>query len=261
MSNTKISDVLPVAEAACIWRLYGFTSPSELVLEDIALANGVIVVDGRLDSADARLIRKGKHGLIRIREDIPEVGRKRFAIAHELGHWLLHAKVSQVLACTDEDMRAKYKGSVPEIEANFFAAELLMPTKLFSPQVRDARLSMQLVKRLAAEFQTTLTATAMRTVDLSDDYCAIIVSEDNRVRWWHGSPRFNDVCWIETRAELSLESVAGMIFGGQDVPSGPQEIDATAWLGESERLERDTMFEDVVAAGRYGQVISLIWLS
>jgi hypothetical protein len=33
---------------------------------------------------------------------------KRFALAHELGHWLLHRNISQVLACTSENMVAKY---------------------------------------------------------------------------------------------------------------------------------------------------------
>jgi hypothetical protein len=42
----------------------------------------------------------------------------QFAVAHDLGHWLLHKNVSQVLACTSEDMVAKYKASPPEIEAN-----------------------------------------------------------------------------------------------------------------------------------------------
>jgi len=31
--------------------------------------------------------------IIRVRAGISELGRRRFAIAHELGHWLLHAGV------------------------------------------------------------------------------------------------------------------------------------------------------------------------
>jgi IrrE N-terminal-like domain len=100
--------------------------------------------------------------LIRVKEDILEPGRKRFAIAHDMGHWLLHKNVSQVLACTSEDMVAKYKASAPEIEANYFAAELLMPEKLFAPRIDRASLSVRLIKDLAADFQTTLTATAIR---------------------------------------------------------------------------------------------------
>src|SRR5262245_59118721 len=112
--------------AAKLWARYGFATPDDLVLEDLAFALGVVVLEGRLDSADARLIRRGQKGLIRVKEDIPEPGRKRFAVAHEIGHWELHQAVSQVLSCTSEDMVAQYKASPPEIEANYFAAELLM---------------------------------------------------------------------------------------------------------------------------------------
>src|SRR5437867_11498223 len=102
MRGRQPSNVIAHAEAAGVWRLYGLRSPAELVLEDLALAMGVLVLDGPLDSADARLIRRGKKGIIRVKDTIPETGRRRFAIAHELGHWLLHTKVSQVLACTSE---------------------------------------------------------------------------------------------------------------------------------------------------------------
>src|SRR4051812_38312501 len=101
--------ILPAAEADRIWVLYGYTSPKELVLEDLAMALGIVVLDGRLDSALGRLVRSGDSGIARISQDIKEPGRRRFAIAHEIGHWLLHKKVAHLLACTEEDMLASYK--------------------------------------------------------------------------------------------------------------------------------------------------------
>jgi Zn-dependent peptidase ImmA (M78 family) len=260
MSSPEVSKVFAVAEAVRLWRLYGFTSPGDLVLEDLALALGVMVVEGKLDSADARLIRTGKRGLIRVKEDIPEPGRKRFAVAHEVGHWLLHKNVSQVLACTSEDMVAKYKASPPETEANCFAAELLMPEKLFTPRIRRASLSIQLLKDLAADFQTTLTATAIRYVELSDDYCAVVVSEQGRVRWWRGSERFEELCWIEAGSPLSADTVAGGLFKGESVLTGPQRVDASAWVEDASKLEDATLFEETVAFERYGKAISLLRL-
>lgn len=68
--------------------------------------------------------------MIRVKDALPERGRRRFTIAHELGQWLLHKHISQVLACTSLDMVAQYQGSEAEIEANDFAAALLMPESL-----------------------------------------------------------------------------------------------------------------------------------
>jgi Zn-dependent peptidase ImmA (M78 family) len=260
MSSPEVSKVVAVAEAARLWRLYGFSSPRDLVLEDLALALGVIVLEGRLDSADARLIRTGKRGLIRVKEDIPEPGRKRFAIAHDVGHWLLHKNVSQVLTCTSEDMVAKYKSSPPEIEANYFAAELLMPEKLFAPRIRRPSLSIQLLKDLAADFQTTLTATAIRYMELSDDYCAVVISENGRIRWWRGSEGFEELCWIEAGSPLLPDTVAGGIFNGEATHSGSQRVNASAWLENTSKLEDDSLFEETFPLERYGQVISLLRL-
>lgn len=61
--------------------------------------------------------------------------RKRFTIAHELGHWILHRKGQQSLFCRHGFVEAGDDHSRPslppvEAEANAFAAALLMPAEL-----------------------------------------------------------------------------------------------------------------------------------
>jgi Zn-dependent peptidase ImmA (M78 family) len=260
MRGQQPSKVIPHAEASGIWKLYGFSAPDELVLEDLALAMGVLVLDGPLEGADARLLRKGSKGLIRVKDTIPETGRRRFAIAHELGHWILHKKVSQVLACTSEDMLAQYKASEPEIEANYFAAALLMPEGLFTPRIKAANPSTDLVKSLATYFDTSLTATAIRYVELSDEYCAVVISENGKVRWWRASEQFEDQFWIEPGTPLSRHTVAGSVLYGEKLPRGPEKVDIGAWLSESSGYESDSIMEQVISLERYGQMISLLWL-
>lgn len=260
MRGRQPSNVIAHAEAAGVWRLYGFKSPEELVLEDLALAMGVLVLDGPLDSADARLIRRGKKGIIRVKDTIPEKGRRRFAIAHELGHWLLHAKVSQVLACTSEDMIAQHKASEPEIEANYFASALLMPETLFAPRIERTSPSIDFVKSLARYFDTSLTATAVRYVELVKDYCAVVISEEGKVRWWRASENLADHFWIDPGTDLSRKTVAGSVFRGEAVPLGPEAVDTTDWLDDPSGIESDVMMEQVIHLEQYKQVISLLWL-
>ena len=65
--------------------------------------------------------------------------RRRFTIAHELGHWYLHQSGQQSLFCrhgsVDEDPGAD-RPELPEIEveANWFAASLLMPAEMVRRQ-------------------------------------------------------------------------------------------------------------------------------
>lgn len=259
MAANKVNEAIATGEAARIWRLYGFTSPKDLVLEDLAYALGVLVVEGPLDSADARLVRKGKKGLVRIKESIPEPGRKRFALAHEIGHWILHENVSQIVACTDADMLSSYKASVPELEASYFASALLMPEELFAARIVGTTPTAKVLSKLASDFGISLTAAAVRYVDLRDDYCALVVSEDGKVRWWRESRDFKGNFWIDPGTKLSSNTVAGSIFRG-DQPSGrPEKVDFTAWLPESS-LESHIIIEEAVWMPRYRQVLSLLWL-
>jgi Zn-dependent peptidase ImmA (M78 family) len=258
MANNKISNIAAVGEAFRLWRRYGFADPSELVLEDLALAHGVLVLEAPLDSAEARLLRKGSSGLIRISDRIPEPGRKRFAVAHELGHWFLHAKISQVLACTSEDMLAKYKGSDAEIEANYFAAELLMPKKMFIQRVGGKRPSVALLKQEAGFFLTTLTATAFRWMELTDEYCAVVFSEGGKIRWWTASEALDGIFWLDAGAALSPYSLAGAYFKNGVAATAPERVDAEAWVEDTQRLGESTLIEEIFVMERYGQVMSLL---
>jgi Zn-dependent peptidase ImmA (M78 family) len=254
----EVNKFKPAATALQVWNRYGLTAPSDLVLEDVAFALGVVVLEGRLDSADARLIRQGARGLIRVKEDIPEPGRKRFAVAHEIGHWLLHQTVSQVLSCTSEDMVAQYKGSVPEIEANDFAAELLMPAWLYRKKVGRADPSAELLRDLATYFLTTLTATAVRFVEVAEERCAMAVTDGGKVRWWRASERF-DGFWLDAGAEVSPNTVAGLYFAGEPLPRGAFKLDGEEWLGRKAARLAPEVYEVAIPLGRYGQVISLLW--
>lgn len=68
------------------------------------------------------------------REDIPE--RQIFTMAHELGHWLLHRefflKSPDLYPVLPRFNKVDYSNSL-EIEANQFAANLLVPERLLRP--------------------------------------------------------------------------------------------------------------------------------
>lgn len=67
-------------------------------------------------------------------------GRRRFTIAHELGHWRLHRGADEAsVFCRSGSIEAEATeatplGASPEQEANLFAATLLMPAQLLREQ-------------------------------------------------------------------------------------------------------------------------------
>lgn len=259
--SSKANRALASAEAHGLWSRYGFSSPADLVLEDLAMAMGIVVMDGRLDSALARLVRSGNIGIVRVSDQIREPGRRRFAIAHEIGHWQLHRKQSHLLACTDEDMLARYGASPLEAEASAFAGALLMPKDRFIERVNGQRPTRRIITDLCNYFHTTLTATALRYVETTDDYYIFVLSENNHIRWWRASDSFGDRgFWIESRTPVPANSAAAQFFQGKSVPTQPQYVDFRDWLGDVPGVYSDTVVEQAYALPSYRQVISILWL-
>lgn len=72
--------------------------------------------------------------------------RQRFTIAHELGHLLLHDLDVHI----DRDFRVRHRDATSatatdplEVEANRFAAELLMPYSMLAEDLGDAGIDME----------------------------------------------------------------------------------------------------------------------
>lgn len=248
-------------EAEWLWKLYGITRPEELILEDLAFARNVIVTEGVLDKMEARLLRRGDKGLIRISKDIRYPGQKRFAIAHELGHWELHKKDSQFFACTSDDMVASYKTSAQEGEANIFATGLLMPSGPFIAHTGKKDFSFETISELAEIFNTSLTATAIRYADLSNDYYAVVCSEVGKIRWWRGSDDFASAFWLASGTQLSINTIAGALFKDKNRSMDSEEVDINAWCDKSSLCESNTFIEESRYFERFNQVITLLRLS
>lgn len=257
--SPEVRRAFAAGDAAKLWRQYGFRSPEELVLEDVAWALGVAVMEGPLDSADARLVRTADRGIIRVNREIRQHGRKRFAIAHELGHWRLHAAISQLLACTKEDMLARYKESEPEAEANWFAAELLMPEALYRPAIAGNAPNPDVINGLANRFLVTRTAAAVRFVELCKEHCVFVMCEKGRIKWWRCSKDIEGPLWIDAGTAVSPRTLAGRFFEGKIPEAETQCVGMCEWASKFPDYAEDAM-EAIIPLGNTGAVIAMIWL-
>ena len=113
-------------------------------------------------------------------------GFRRFTVAHELGHYFLDGHYKHIFA--DGNSRhvsdSGYSSDDPfEREADAFAAALLMPPGLFKSACARVAPGFKAIETLSEKCVTSLTATAIRYADLSDDPIAVIGSKDNRVQF------------------------------------------------------------------------------
>jgi len=100
----------------------GITDPREIDLEAIAWHLGVRIKLAELDGCEARIIGYHCRAIIRV-DSRSRPRRRRFSIAHELGHWRHHR--DRMLVCRAEDI-GSHNPATPEIErvADGYAADL-----------------------------------------------------------------------------------------------------------------------------------------
>jgi|SRR3954454_9037043 len=108
---------------------HGVTRPP-VPVEKILRKMKINLKHGDLGEVSGLLVRSDTTAMIGVNVNHPPV-RQRFTIAHELGHYLLHSGLSSHV---DRDYRVNFRSTessearnVEEIEANFFAASILMP--------------------------------------------------------------------------------------------------------------------------------------
>jgi len=151
-------------------------------VEQFALALGINIRSTRPGdvSLSGFLVRDDGSGkaIIGINEDHHK-NRKRFTIAHEIGHFLLHAgREIYIDECSKSGLRISLrdgdssKGTeTEEIEANVFAAELLMPVEFLrkdiaSSKIKDEENLKKALGRLAKKYEVSNEALTYRLVNL-----------------------------------------------------------------------------------------------
>jgi len=141
-------------------------------------------VDAR--SFEGALVRvwNKPNGIIAVRRNVREIGRKRFTIAHEMGHYILpgHGKFER--ACKSENIES-WRGGIPshEVAANRFASELLLPTLQVRRIVQTQLASIETAKYLSTNLQTSLTAALLKSVDVTEERCCVVMSKNNVIEW------------------------------------------------------------------------------
>jgi len=119
------------------------------------------------DDLSGALIRDPKGRVVIGVNSAHHPNRQRFTVAHEIGHFILHKGISLHV---DEDFRVNLRdGSVnrDEIQANAFAAELLMPTEFIEKDTKKlGQVDQQALERLARRYQVSARAMEIRLTNL-----------------------------------------------------------------------------------------------
>lgn len=210
------------------------------------------------------LLRSGNSFGIAYATHIKSVGFRNFSIAHELGHYFLPGHVDAVLAGGRlHESRAGFASGDPyEMEADHFAAMLLMPESLFTNAMFAAGDGLAAIERLAEKCRTSLTATAIRYAKCSRDHVAIVLSTGSRINYCFMSnalKEVKDLEWIRKGDRLA-RNAATFAFN-----RNPERVlradrleekgDLQDWFGGDCSL---SVTEQVVGLGNYGKTLTVL---
>jgi hypothetical protein len=153
----------------------------------------------------------------------------------------------------------QYRNSLPEMEANYFAAELLMPQTMFSETFdKTVDPSFAEIERLSHTFCTSLSATAIQYVKYSSEPCAFIISKDLMNPWFFTTENFR--FRLEYRKKVHTYTSAHEVAKTGARIHRDSKISAGTWLQGFSDTGKDYITEESLRLGDSGIIYTLLWL-
>jgi Zn-dependent peptidase ImmA (M78 family) len=230
----------------------------------------VIIVEEVLENCDGKIILGRSKAIIKVNSGIQFEGRKRFVIAHEIGHLIMHRhlQIADDLSSNFDmfsGIEETLKMGIQEVEANEFASELLMPQNAFISEARAKTFSPLLIKNLVEKFKTSITATTFKYVDANLHPICIVYIENERVKYWKKSNdmrvRLRDYIKLsppqDSVAAEYIENNYDYIYSFEDKP---QEIFKSTWFLLNEYDNEDSIFYEFCIPNKsFKTILSIIW--
>lgn len=209
------------------------------------------------------LLRHGNEFGILYATYLDNAGFQRFCISHELGHYCLPGHPESVLS---DGLHTSHAGFISkdryELEADHFAAGLLMPGFLFNPAMDEAGCGLNAIELLADVCNTSLTSTAIRYAQHTPEAAAIIISTGNEVNYCFMSDTLKELQglnWLRKGTPLPLSTLtrtfnsnpSNVLLAKRD----ESETDLQEWFGSELNIE---MQEEVIGLGGYGRTLTVV---
>ncbi len=178
--------------------------------------------------------------------------RRRFSVCHEVAHVAL-----DIPADHSAPSWCYTRRSPGEIACDVFAAELLLPYKLFKPRVDAADMGLAAIGELADEFEASLISTASRYATFSRELCAFVLSESGKVRYCARSTSLRAAgAWVRPGTSVPADSLSARVRADA-APTGFEEAEPDQWF---EDWDKDgSLYEDARHFGQWDQTLTLLW--
>jgi Zn-dependent peptidase ImmA (M78 family) len=240
----------------------GLDDPSGYPISEIILGRKAFYEEVPLDGKEGEIISYGGKSIIQVNSNIQFASKRRFAAAHELGHYEMHRNLHPIFSDTEEDLMNWYKAGPQEMEANEFASEFLMPSDQFYTECARKKFGPEIIEHLANRFQVSKTATILKFVHAGNHPVAVVYCKDNLMKWFKVSKDFRYFIEFERDQKPPEGSVAYELFTTNKVYIG-DELKQDIWKSDWFRMrdgEIDSKFHEYcLFVKSFNYSISVIW--
>lgn len=238
-------------------RRFAVRSRDDIRPEPWAHSYGIEIIEADVDGASAQLIRLDDLVQIVLPARVTDYGARRFAIMHELYHYLKrHPSPSLTMMCKPKWTRRSGDAmNAHEIGSNAFAGAALLPDFLLRKRCEISPVSLDVPWRIAREYDVSILTSARRFAELSSERCAAVFSERGRVTWVSTSPTFTRK--IEKGKRLDRDSVAWDFYATGKLDEREQLVRAGAWFDTTANVD---IIEHSTCSPAHGTVLSMLWV-
>ena len=258
----------PQGKAKQLLDKYGLDDIIDISMPDFVSGIDLIYMEEPLKNCDGKIIFGNKKTIVKVDSDIQFEQRKRFVAAHEIGHAIMHRNIKlpdDVFSNFNifENAEKYLKHGLQELEANLFASELLMPTRIFK-EAAKGKFSPLLINNISQKFNSSLTATAFKYLEMNLHPICLVLTEKGRVKYWKKSEDLRVFFKNCTKLAPPCDSIATEYLQNDykflyKFEEKAQTICKSTWF-DLKPYDEDTVFYEYCIPTRSHQtILSIIW--
>lgn len=241
----------------------GMYDPLDLSIKEVIQSKNILVKEEPMDGSDGRIVPYQNGAIITVNNKIKYDSRKKFVLAHELGHFILHKNSKKMFFDNQDTLNRWYHDTygVLEKEANEFAAEFIMPSGIFKEECSGEVFDPEFLDYLSEGFEVSKTAALLRYVKHGNIPVCLVYCKDNKMQWFKRSEGFKyylefDYDMPPPRSSVAYELFTkGTIYRGKD---RKQVIKKSTWFKVNKNYDSD-FYEFCLFVPSYNYSISIIW--
>jgi Zn-dependent peptidase ImmA (M78 family) len=207
----------------------------------VARAHGVLVIERVAEGCDGCILIEGDAAAILVNSSVATVERRRFTVAHELGHFALHRDVLQFRRESLNEIEQETDSGL-DAEANAFGSALLMPTVSVDRGFSRREPTLYVADEMREHYLVSSTAAALRLTKRSHYAGALVLAKDGRIVWVARSPEWRRY-FVPTGVPLHGDTLAAAVLEEGKDALGPLPVAARHWAPDHRQGEDAELIE------------------